>query len=211
MYHTRAIILKKEDWNEADWLVTVLSSDFGKIRLLAQGARKHGAKLQGHLEPGSIADISLVIGRNGYRMTSARMREFFPAAHRSLAKLRAIYATLSILDANLLEERDGAEEIFKLGEDTLRAMDRCENLGMLRRIIVWFHARLLEFLGLLPAAGSREGDNIKLLLNFVSRPLADIEGLEVGEDLLERELVELIRELGGQSRQEAVVFSDLAI
>ena len=82
---------------------------------------------------------------------------------------------------------------------------------MLRRIIVWFHARLLEFLGLLPAAGSREGDNIKLLLNFVSRPLADIEGLEVGEDLLERELVELIRELGGQSRQEAVVFSDLAI
>ena len=97
MHHTEALILKKDEWGEADWLITALSADFGKIRLLAQGARKHGAKLQGHLEPGSVSGLSFVVGRNGYRLTGARLAAFPTAVRGSLSKTRALNIILQAL------------------------------------------------------------------------------------------------------------------
>ena len=51
MYTTEGIILKKIDVGEANALFTIYTKDYGKIRAVAQGVKKEGAKLQGHLEP----------------------------------------------------------------------------------------------------------------------------------------------------------------
>ena len=49
MHFTDGIILKKDQYREADFLITVLTKDFGKIRLAARGVRKQEAKLRGHI------------------------------------------------------------------------------------------------------------------------------------------------------------------
>ena len=51
MHSTEGIILKKEPYGEADLLITILTKDFGKIKVMAQGVRKEAAKLKGHFEP----------------------------------------------------------------------------------------------------------------------------------------------------------------
>lgn len=195
-HQTAALILKKEEWGEAGLLITALTRDFGKIRLLAQGARKHGAKLQGHLLPGSLAEIFFVIGRNGCRLTAAEMRDFFPAIRSSLAKLRALSIFLALLDTNLLEERDGAGKLFLTVTDVLSFLeDASENA--LPRIAAWFKIKFLDYLGVLPSRDSAEAVHIPSLMKLSRRPLAGIADIQLQDEHLTGEIVWLSRRLAG--------------
>ena len=197
MHHTEALILKKDEWGEADWLITALSADFGKIRLLAQGARKHGAKLQGHLEPGSVSGLSFVVGRNGYRLTGARLAAFPTAVRGSLSKTRALNIILQAFDANLLEEPDRAPELFRLAEETLGALCTAEHLTAVRRLTAWFHTRLAMLLGVFPSPRSPEARRVPSLLKIADCPPARLDASGLEPDALERELTWLIQKLGG--------------
>lgn len=64
-YQTNAIVLKRENIFEADRLYYLYTEDFGKIRTVAGGARKIGAKLAGHLEPFNLIWAELIARKNG--------------------------------------------------------------------------------------------------------------------------------------------------
>lgn len=64
VYHTtEGIVLKKTPQRECDFLVRVLTNDFGKIDLRARGARKSNAKLNAHLD--FLDEISVSFVKNG--------------------------------------------------------------------------------------------------------------------------------------------------
>ena len=65
-YNTEGLVLKKMPFGEADFLVRLLTKDFGKMDALAKGARKAGAKLNAHLEMLNVIKISFV--KNGERI-----------------------------------------------------------------------------------------------------------------------------------------------
>lgn len=207
MYHSRALILRKDEWGEADCRLTALTADFGKIRLLAQGARKHGAKLQGHLEPGTVSDISFVAGRNGYRLTTARLRNFPAAARASLPKLHAHAAVLVALDQNLLEEREGARELLATAEAALGALEDAGDTAAVRRLAVWFHVQLAAFLGVFPSPLAPEAKAVPRLLALAARPPGALAAAGDDPDPLEREWAWLVRKLGGAYAAGAILHS----
>ncbi|MDP3727264.1 MAG: recombination protein O N-terminal domain-containing protein [bacterium] len=196
MYHSRALILKKEEWGEADWRVSALTADFGKIRLLAQGVRKHGAKLQGHLEAGAISEISFVIGRNGYRLTTARLAAFPLGSRGSPLKLSLLAGMLGTIDANLLEERDRARELFGTAETALAVLEAADDDATLRRLAVWFQVRFLSFLGVFPSPRSPEARSVPRLLELQYHPPAALSGEGFDPAELEREFAWLAQRLG---------------
>lgn len=200
MHHTPALILKRDEWGEGDWLVVALTPRFGKIRLRAQGARKAGAKLGGHLEPGSVSDISFVVGRGGLRLTAARLSELFPRTRASWSKLRAQVAVLAAADFNLLEEREGAGGIFSLAVSALAAIEGTERLGTVNRVLAWFQASLLRLLGLLPAPGTPEAREIPTLLAIAGEPLGRLDEHAGGGETLAVECRMLARQLGSAAR-----------
>lgn len=107
MYTTEGLILKRSDLGEADSLFTIYTRDFGKIRALAQGIKKRGAKLRGHLEPLSLSSISFVSGRNGPRLTSAVLQSSFPEVRSFCDKLSVGLYMASLIDKECLEgEKD---------------------------------------------------------------------------------------------------------
>lgn len=197
MHHSRALILKKEAWGESGWRLTALTAEFGKIRLLAQGARKHGAKLQGHLEPGSVTELSFVTGRGGWRLTTARLA-FFPVSTRaSFAKLQSLAVILATLDANLLEERDRAAELLRMTEDAIGALEAGEDAASARLLGMWFQARFTAFLGLFPSPVSPEGRSIPQLRSLLARAPDALRLGEFDPGVLERELSWLLQRTGG--------------
>lgn len=196
MHQTAALILNKEGWGEAGLLITALTRDFGKIRLLAQGSRKHGAKLQGHLEPGSLAEIFFVVGRNGYRLTAAEMQNFFPAVRSSLAKLRALAIFLTLLDANLLEERDGAGELFRMVISALSFLENAPE-NMLPRLAAWFQIKFLDHLGVLPSRDSAEAAHIPSLMKLSRYPLSEIAAVPFRDERLAGEIARLSHQFAG--------------
>lgn len=81
IYTTRGIMLSERPVREADRIYNILTRDFGLVRATALGARKISSKLRGHLEPFSLSDISLVRGKEHWRVTSAQLIKSLPALH----------------------------------------------------------------------------------------------------------------------------------
>jgi len=61
--NTAAIVLNRQPYRESDSLITVYTLDYGKLSLVARGAKKLRSKLAGHLEPISRGDIMIIAGR----------------------------------------------------------------------------------------------------------------------------------------------------
>ena len=62
-FNTKAIILKREPFWEADTRVVVYSLEKGKLHLIARGTKKISSKLAGHLEPMNFVDLMVVRGK----------------------------------------------------------------------------------------------------------------------------------------------------
>lgn len=62
-YNTEGLILRRWDYKEKDKMLRVFTKDEGKITVRAISARKHGAKLSGHLEPFIHTDLHIARSR----------------------------------------------------------------------------------------------------------------------------------------------------
>ena len=152
MHVTDAIILKKEAAGEADLLITALTPDFVRVRLVAQGARKVGAKLKGHLEPLSLSRLSFVAGRNNYRLVGAELQNFFPTVKGEPWRFRIASDIAKILDSVLFEDvAEGGGNFFALAREALMFLDEpSRTLEDCNKAFLWFRMQFLKESGLLP-------------------------------------------------------------
>ena len=74
-YETRGIILARSPAGEANAYVTVLSPELGLVRARAQGLRRPGAKLAAALVTLAESELTLVRGKEGWRLTGAVLVE----------------------------------------------------------------------------------------------------------------------------------------
>jgi DNA repair protein RecO (recombination protein O) len=63
-YQTEALIIKKIKLGEADRILTLYTTDYGKIEAVAKGIRRPKSKMAGHLELLTYSHLRLARGRN---------------------------------------------------------------------------------------------------------------------------------------------------
>jgi DNA repair protein RecO (recombination protein O) len=150
-YPTNAIILNRRDYREADRLVSVYTSEFGRLSLLARGACKWGSKLASHLEPISISKILVVRGRGFDYVGSAIMNEAFLNIKQDLNKLYFVGQALSIFN-RLVHEGEADQELYQWLEKWLYNIDAASPDSLFdkedgRFRLALFSWRLLSLLG----------------------------------------------------------------
>ena len=75
---TQGIILARVNYQEADRIITVLSRDDGKLRLMVKGARKSKSKLAGGVELLSISELGVIKGKGDIStLVSSRLIKHF--------------------------------------------------------------------------------------------------------------------------------------
>ena len=73
-----AIVLTRVDYGEADRILTVLTPQRGKLRLIAKGVRRVKSKLAGGIELFSVSDITYIQGRSDIgTLVSARLQTHY--------------------------------------------------------------------------------------------------------------------------------------
>lgn len=72
IYETKAVILGVRPIQEHDLFLRVFSDVFGYINIVAKGTRKSGSKLRAHINEYSIVTLSVVKGKEMFRLTDAR-------------------------------------------------------------------------------------------------------------------------------------------
>lgn len=64
LYRDEAVVLRTRDLGEADRIVTVLTHSHGRVRAVAKGVRRTSSRFGARLEPFSVIDVQLHVGRS---------------------------------------------------------------------------------------------------------------------------------------------------
>lgn len=119
-YETQALVLGRMPLAESAVLVTLLTEEFGLVRARAEGLRKPGAKLAHTLQTLDRAVVTLVRGKEGWRLSGAFLEEqLFPALSRS-ARLRV--SRVNGLLLRLMQGEGGDGEVYELMREFVTAL-----------------------------------------------------------------------------------------
>lgn len=196
---TKGIILGRFNYGEADRILTIITPDYGKIRVIAKGVRKEKSKLAGGIELFCVSHISYIPGKRDIgTLVSTRLATNFGAIVKDLHRTQLGYRVLQTIDKVTEDECEGA--FFDLVVETLQALDGDVDSNLTE---AWFDVRLLRLLGhepnvytdtndqaLVPAAkyrfdytemafdndknGSFGEDHIKLLRLMLTNPIRSL-------------------------------------
>lgn len=145
-YKTSAIVLRARNLGEADKILTLFSTDRGKMDAVAKGVRRQKSALSGRLEFMSEATLSLHRGRNLDVITGAEIRHSHFDAIVKPNAFAAASMIAELIDA-FCEPDLAVPQIYDLLSSVLRAF---EAQGEPLLLIPRFQLRLLDALGLAP-------------------------------------------------------------
>lgn len=101
---------------ESDRLLTILTQEFGLIRAVAPGARKHNSKLGGRSGLFVVNELLIAQGRSLDKITQAETIESYPALSQDLGKLAASQYLAEMVMCQALSEQPQTELFCLLAE-----------------------------------------------------------------------------------------------
>ena len=144
---TKAVILTRTDYGEADRIITFLTSEQGKVRAIAKGVRKPRSKLAGGIELFSISDITYIAGKGELRtLVSTRLDIHFGNIVTDIDRTMFGYNMLKVM--NRVLEDEAGREFYELLVSSLSTLDNLQAPKDLAEAS--FLIRLMSLLGHLP-------------------------------------------------------------
>ena len=145
-FRRQGIVLESKPLGEANLMVTLLTSDDGKLRAVARGARKTTSKLVGHLEPLTSVEMSLNRGSDFHYVSQVQVLDGFLPLKAGLGGVtRGLYLA-ELASWYAVEEAPGTS-IHNLLLDALRVLPQCNNPDVVLRC---FEMQLLKVSGFMP-------------------------------------------------------------
>ncbi|MDO8496586.1 MAG: DNA repair protein RecO [bacterium] len=119
---TKAIILKKQNTNEYDQLVTCYTEEFGKVTAVAKSVLKPSSIQAMHLDIFNLVDFELLNGRATPIITGAQAEKTYPNLKNNLACLAVGYFFAETAD-KLFFEYQKDEEIWNFLNSLVEKLD----------------------------------------------------------------------------------------
>lgn len=144
---TTAIILQRTDYGEADRILTVLTPDHGKLRLMAKGVRRVKSKLAGGIELFSVSHITFIRGRGDMgTLASTRLDKHYGTIVQHIDRTMMGYELIKKL--HKVTEDEAEAVYFDLLHEAFEALNDPE--VPLPLVTFWFTAQLLRLNGHTP-------------------------------------------------------------
>lgn len=181
---TKAIVLKRVDYEESDRIVTFLSPEHGQIACMAKGVKKSKSKLAGGIELFSLSDITLIKGkRDLHTLVSSRIDTHFGKIISSYERVELGYA---IIQHVYRATQDVFEEgVFEILLESLTTLDD-ENVAV-SLTALRFYLFMLQIHGQLPdlrrdADGKQIIEESRYFLDISSGNLIPAKNGEITSD-----------------------------
>lgn len=144
---TQAIVLRRTDYGEADRIITLLTPDRGKVRVMARGVRKLKSRLAGGIELFSTSNISYIPGRGEIgTLVSTRLIRHYGHIVEDINRVQLGYELIKTLNKATEDQPDS--DYFALLEQAFQALDDA-SIDIVF-IQTWFEAQLLRLSGHTP-------------------------------------------------------------
>src|SRR4051812_23886772 len=113
IYNTEGFVLQGEDIGEANKIYTLFTKDLGLVRALAQGVRLQKSKLRYSLQDFCRVKLSLVRGKEWWRVTNARIEDNVFADLKASKPARKIVAQIFALVSRMLAGEEKNAELYQ--------------------------------------------------------------------------------------------------
>ncbi|MFN6561713.1 MAG: DNA repair protein RecO [Nostoc sp. ChiSLP01] len=121
-YKATGINLKTQALGESDKIVTILTPEFGLVRAVAPGARKHNSSLGGRSGMFVVNELLIAKGRSLDKITQAQTLKTYPGLAKDLGKLAASQYLAEIVLSQALSEQP-QEELYELFNEHLHRLE----------------------------------------------------------------------------------------
>jgi DNA repair protein RecO (recombination protein O) len=146
LYRVRGIVLRRLDLGEADRIITIFTSERGKLRIVAKGSRRPSSKMAGHLEPFCATRLLVARTRGLDIISQAETIEHFPDLRRSEASIATAGYLSELVDA-LMPEDQAQEAVYELTYAAFRLLNEGRDPRLVTHV---FEMGLLRQLGYRP-------------------------------------------------------------
>lgn len=141
-----AVVLRHNDWGEADRILGIYCREAGKLRAIVKGARKLRSRKAGHLEPFTRVNLMLARGRDLWIVTQVETVDAYLPLREDLQRIAQASYVIELLDRFTYEE--GANRMmYGLLVDTLSRLAQVEDTFLAVR---YYEIHLLDILGFRP-------------------------------------------------------------
>lgn len=110
-YNDLGIIVKTQDYGEADKIISILSQNHGLVHYFATGARRSSSKKSSHLDVFSHINYSVNTRNSQNYLTQADSLNYFSSLKKDLKKISLGFSFLEII-YNLLPAEVEDEELY---------------------------------------------------------------------------------------------------
>lgn len=183
---TTGIVLARLNYGEADKIITVLTPDHGKLRVIARGVRKSTSKLAGGIELFSVSSITFIPGKRDIStLISTRLITHYSHIVENIDRTMIAYDTLKIIHKATQDKCEG--EYYHL---LMMALTFLNELHIKPKLTLnWFCMQLLALLGHRPnliktAQGKSLNPNAQFNfdfenMSFVEHPLGKYQANDI--------------------------------
>ncbi|MEH2085824.1 DNA repair protein RecO [Nostoc sp.] len=150
-YKATGINLKTQALGESDKIVTILTREFGLIRAVAPGSRKHNSSLGGRSGMFVVNELLIAKGRSLDKITQAQTLKTYPGLAKDLGKLAASQYLAEIVLCEALSEQP-QEELYDLFNEHLHRLEMVSSANLSGVLAHLAHGvfHLLALAGLTP-------------------------------------------------------------
>ena len=145
-YVTDAIVLSRFELGEADRVLTVLTPDYGKLKIIAKGVRRQTSRLGGSLEPFAELRVALSHGRTFEHVTQVQVGHAWLRMRDSLESAATAWYLAELAERSS-EERGVSEPLYTLLKRAYELLDSGMAPG---RVARWYEMHLADEMGQRP-------------------------------------------------------------
>ncbi len=158
---TKAFILKSFDVDEASRMLNLYTEKLGLVSARAQGVRLHKSKMRYSLQPLTLTYVSLIRGREFFRIVNSQEPEDFSTVFKN-KKARELVARAFTLMSRLINGEEPNQKLFDHVYKTFSFIKHKELTGsQLDNLEVIVALNIMNILGYLP-----EGERLKTFVSF---------------------------------------------
>ncbi|HBU07144.1 MAG TPA: DNA repair protein RecO [Candidatus Magasanikbacteria bacterium] len=162
-----AFVLYRRDFREADQIISFYTLEKGKMEILTRGVKKITSKNSAHLEPFSLVEAEVILGKELNYLGAVQPINYFVSIRKKLQKSLAAGFLVSTLD-KLLHEGEKDERIFDLIVSWLEYVDNQYTVYGIH-LLDSYVVRLLSYLGLDIVESDKIPTGIKNDLEMLSK------------------------------------------
>lgn len=176
---TEGLILKRKNFGEADKVVTILTSRYGKISVIAKGVRRITSRRAGNIEVLNRVRLHLFKSTKNYNLQEAESIEVFATLKENLTLATTAFHIIELID-RLVPEEQINPQIYELTASILRILEKNPRQIFVRS----FEVKLLSALGFwsIDAIKELNSQERNLLKKLEFSSWSDINELKINEE-----------------------------